>query len=64
MERMNGGIDSNTNNTKEDQNIIIDNSHELTIKTSDNDELVLVNVPLRKTLIHLQVFRTKGVVTT
>ena len=38
MEQMNDDIDNNNNNTKDDQITNIDNSQELTINTSDNDD--------------------------
>ena len=38
MEQMNDGINNNTNNTNDDQITNIDNSQELTIDTSDNNE--------------------------
>ena len=38
MEQMNDGINNNTNNTNDDQITNIDNSQELAIDTSDNNE--------------------------
>ena len=48
MEKMNDYINNNTNNINDDQ---ITN-------------IVFVNMPLMKILVHLQVFRTKGVIIT
>ena len=68
MEQMNDDIGNNTNNTNDYQIPNIDNSQELTVNTSDKDENLqsnfLVNLPLMKILLHLQVFRTKGVIIT
>ena len=68
MEQMNDDIANNTNNTNDYQIRNIDNSQELTVNTSDKDENLqsnfLVNLPLMKILLHLQVFRTKGVIIT
>ena len=68
MEQMNNDIGNNTNNTNNYQIPNIDNSQELTVNTSDKDENsqsnFLVNLPLMKILLHLQVFRTKGVIIT
>ena len=68
MEQMNDDIGNNTNNTNDYQIPNIDNSQELTVNTSDKDENlqsnVLVNLPLMKILLHLQAFRTKGVIIT
>ena len=68
MEQMNDDIGNNTNNTNDYQIPNIDNSQELSVNTSDKDENLqsnfLVNLPLMKILLHLQVFRTKGVIIT
>ena len=68
MEQMNNDIGNNTNNTNDYQIPNIDNSQELSVNTSDKDENLqsnfLVNLPLMKILLHLQVFRTKGVIIT
>ena len=68
MEQMNNDIANNANNTNDYQIPNIDNSQELTVNTSDKDENLqsnfLVNLPLMKILLHLQVFRTKGVIIT
>ena len=68
MEQMNDDIGNNTNNTNDYQIPNIDNSQELTVNTSDKDENlqsnVLMNLPLMKILLHLQAFRTKGVIIT
>ena len=65
---MNNDIGNNTNNTNDYQIPNIDNSQELSVNTSDKDENLqsnfLVNLPLMKILLHLQVFRTKGVIIT
>ena len=68
MEQMNNDIANNANNTNDYKIPNIDNSQELTVNTSDKDENLqsnfLVNLPLMKILLHLQVFRTKGVIIT
>ena len=68
MEQMNNDIANNANNTNDYQIPNIDNSQELTVNTSDKDENlqsnVLMNLPLMKILLHLQAFRTKGVIIT
>ena len=68
MEQMNDDIGNNTNNTNDYQIPNIDNSQELTVNTSDKDKNlqsnVLMNLPLMKILLHLQAFRTKGVIIT
>ena len=68
MEQMNDDIGNNTNNTNDYQIPNIDNSQELTVNTLDKDENlqsnVLMNLPLMKILLHLQAFRTKGVIIT
>ena len=58
----------NTDNANDDPITNMDNSQEITINASDKDEnlhgSVLVNLPLMKILLHLQVFRTKSVIIT
>ena len=60
--------DDNTDNANDDPITNIDNSQEIIINISDKDEnlhsSVLVNLPLMKILLHLQVFRTKSVIIT
>ena len=66
IEQMNDDIDSNTNNTNDDQIRNMDNSLEFTKNTSYNNKNlqnnVLWNLLFKEILIHLKIVNRKGII--